>query len=828
MAATMKSTRPSSMKKMSKKRKLEDMSVDEFFMNSDSDDDSSEASFSQQPAPSKVKKTKQMTSNGDDTKGKTNSSNSSKAKKKKGSLQGLKEKDPEFYEFLLKEDKELLEEDDDEDDDMDDVDDSDGLDSDDSDDDEDEGEQRFQPPSKLEVASDEDDDDDDDDDGDSGSDGEKPKSKKKLITANMIKSWRQQAQESPSVETLRQWVGALAAAAKHAGMTVEVGTCYRVDTNAAFNAVMRLCLTGVVPLLESLLTLRSLGDQQQVFSKKNKKWKAARGTVKTYCVTMLQLSGEFSDSYMVNVVLKHIHKLVVCYAAFPKLTKVFLKKLVKLWSTGEEATRVIAFLCLNRLVRLHPDTHLDPTLKQMYMAYVNNCKFVSPTSLPMITFMQRSLVEMFLTQESLAYQHAFVYIRQLAIHLRNAITTKKKEMYQLVYNWQYILSLGLWTQLLVTAHPSPVLQPLLFPLVQVITGTVRLQPTAQYYPLRFHCVRYLTILSAAAFVPVLPFLLEVLEQTDFNRRQKGGGLKNINLSTILKFSKPQLQEKAFKESVIEELCEQLFDYLSAQSHTAAFPELIVPLVIQLKDFTKKCKVAALCRPVKQVIDKVEETAKVVEARRRATAFNLADSKAVELWESKNKEEGTPLSKFYVSWRKMQDRKKQQEMAAKDQMTTAAEKLVPEMQRAPKVPPKASAEEREEFGKLFESDDDEDGDDAFRFLPKDERQKKLDPQQLDSDEDEYSDFDSDDMEQLAQSGSEDDGSDDDNEEDDDDEDDDEDEKKKTQNGDVMKGKKQKKKQKAQAPPPPSKKARQKVHIENDRGDHVEDFSMSDSD
>ena len=49
---------------------------------------------------------------------------------------------------------------------------------------------------------------------------------------------------------------------------------------------------------------------------------------------------------------------------------------------------------------------------------------------------------------------------------------------------------------------------------------------------------------------------------------------------------------------------------------------------QLKEFVKKCKVAVLCRQVKQVLDKAEETAKVVEARRRSTTFNLADIKAV--------------------------------------------------------------------------------------------------------------------------------------------------------------------------------------------------------
>lgn len=132
-------------------------------------------------------------------------------------------------------------------------------------------------------------------------------------------------------------------------------------------------------------------------------------------------------------------------------------------------------------------------------------------SLPGINFMRRSLVEMFNIDLNVSYQHVFLYIRQLAIHLRTAVTVKQKENIQAVYNWQYVNSLKLWGSLLGAVGNKQPLQALIYPFVQVCLGTLKLIPSAQYFPLRFHVTQILIELSrdTGVFVPVLPFLVEV-------------------------------------------------------------------------------------------------------------------------------------------------------------------------------------------------------------------------------------------------------------------------------------------------------------------------------
>ena len=62
----------------------------------------------------------------------------------------------------------------------------------------------------------------------------------------------------------------------------------------------------------------------------------------------------------------------------------------------------------------------------MYIGYVKHTKFINAKTKPQVAFMQNSLIEIFAIDHTITYQYGFLYIRQMAIHLRNAITMKKK------------------------------------------------------------------------------------------------------------------------------------------------------------------------------------------------------------------------------------------------------------------------------------------------------------------------------------------------------------------------------------------------------------------
>jgi nucleolar complex protein 2 len=56
--------------------------------------------------------------------------------------------------------------------------------------------------------------------------------------------------------------------------------------------------------------------------------------------------------------------------------------------------------------------------------------------------------------------------------------------------------------------------------------------------------------------------------------------------------------------------------------------------------------------LKQILEKIEENARVVETERHKISFQLSDLKAIDAWQTNLKLNGTPLATFYESWNKV--------------------------------------------------------------------------------------------------------------------------------------------------------------------------------
>lgn len=190
--------------------------------------------------------------------------------------------------------------------------------------------------------------------------------------------------------------------------------------------------------------------------------------------------SEGADSLLYTVV-QESAKILPWVMDAKKQLKAYIKILLELWSSAADNVRIAAFLAVRNVYMAGDEGIKDLCLKSIYSALLPALRVTSAHTVPALNLMKNSAAELYQLHPNLSYQHAFGYIRMLAVHLRGIVRGGQGDqaVFKAVYNWQFVHCIDFWSRVLAGAcdvsregEESP-LQALIYPLVQIALGVIR-------------------------------------------------------------------------------------------------------------------------------------------------------------------------------------------------------------------------------------------------------------------------------------------------------------------------------------------------------------------
>ena len=558
----------------------------------------------------------------------------------KRQLEALAEKDPEFHKYLRDNEPELLDADLDGE--------MEGLSSDDED--ETEPKKKKQKKDKRSVG-----------DGDESTNE---------LGAATIKKWRAALEDQHSLRAAREVVQAFRSAAHVSDDDEEQNFKYSISDPNVYHGLLTLALEQIPKVFEHHLPVQEGKNGKLHVPTESKKFKTLAPLLKSQVGSILHLLEHLSDASTVRMTLTSTLPLLPYLLSFKKLVRSLVKAVTEVWSSSShtEATRIAAFLILRRLTVLGDPGIKEAILKSAYQGLVKGSRNTTVHTIAGVNLMKNSAAELWgLSAQKegggVAYTTAFTFIRQLAIHLRTSIQHNANDAYKTIYNWQYIHSLDFWSRVL-SAHctaPDASLRPLIYPLVQVTLGALRLIPTATYFPLRFQLTRSLLRLSRATntYIPLAAPLYEVLSSTEMRKPPKPSTQKPLDFAVNIRAPKGYLKTRPYQDGVGEQVQELLAEFFALWSKSIAFPELALAPTVMLKRWLKDAnhrspgkgnKNQKVNQMLALLVQKLEANARFVEERRARVEFAPGNRKGVEAFLAEVEWEGTPVGAFVVGLR----------------------------------------------------------------------------------------------------------------------------------------------------------------------------------
>lgn len=557
-------------------------------------------------------------------------------------MAALAQNDPEFHKYLQDNDPELL--DFNEDDDLD----------------------------ELEVSEDED---------------ERPNKKRKTgkdepsthkVTVEMVKKWQTSMQEQHSIRALREVVLAFRAAA-HMDDEESKDFKYVIPSSDVYHEVLVTALKDAPAVLAHHLPVKEAKSGKIQVPTGSAQFKKLSPLIRTFSTSLNHLLDGLSDSATLRMTLQSFEPLLPYLLQFRKFLKQILRSVAGIWSdnASDEATRITAFLILRRLLTIGDAGIKETVLKSTYENLIKGSRNTTAHTIAGINLMKNSAAELWGIDQKVAYTTGFTYIRQAAMHLRTNITKPTKDSYKTIYNWQFVHSLDFWSRVLSThcnslleaekGKPSE-LRPLIYPVVQITLGVMRLIPTPTYFPLRFQLIRSLLRISQSTgtYIPLASALLEVLQSTELKKfvKTSATNLKPLDFSVSIRAPSAYLKTRTYQDGLGEQLVELFSEFFVLWCKSIAYPELQLPITVMLKRWLKNASKSStgnrngkLNQQLLLLVQKSEANSKWLLERRNAVTFSPRDRNDVERFLRDVEWTETPMGAFVSGQREFRERKK---------------------------------------------------------------------------------------------------------------------------------------------------------------------------
>ncbi|EDO15525.1 hypothetical protein Kpol_479p13 [Vanderwaltozyma polyspora DSM 70294] len=487
------------------------------------------------------------------------------------------------------------------------------------------------------------------------------------ITEMMIKKWDSELVNKPNLKSIKNITRAFQLAAIDEDNIDIKGNSYYITSEEVLESVIAV---GLNKLPKAIVQIVAYKEKKGVRSLANGSTVTELIEVMKYHLpSLLNLLSTLTDVDTIFEVLSSIKELLPYIIADKKNTKKLINSLVTVWADIEDDLArvcIVNFLC--EFCTEYKKDLLEKTLKLIYTAFVKGCRKTNKDTIGVIISQIDSITELFKIDEATTYTIGFESIRQLALHLKSAISSTSSnntsedptDVYKTVYNWQFIHSLDFWSKVLIATYDldlknkdSPAKQ-LAQPIISTTISFMRLIPTEQFLPLRFYLLRTLIniIQQTGLSIPVFPYISEILFSNTFAKPgRKNEELEEFDFFLNFKCSPEYIGTKVYQTGAWSELIAVIAEFLIAYCKSISFPELVTPVILSIRRFNDIVTNGQFNSPLYHLSDKLTQHCQYIERMRSNVIYSPSNTSQATKFLADVTWEETPLGPYLKSHRK---------------------------------------------------------------------------------------------------------------------------------------------------------------------------------